>query len=188
MEMFETDKTSSEFHPCQYCSKLCRGKQCRDCHFEMLEDKQGKCFDCNRQFIAVRKDGSIRKRCNECQMYYNAKHIAICPSCSEPYHAYLEDGRVFDKCYKCYQNSISKCQNCDKFAFNGYSLCKQCYQQGKVINETEEGLNSNNIINRQKYSFDDIISGILPCKRLDCSNLTNSTFCKMCHTEFKIAK
>jgi len=186
MEMFETEDSLTDLHPCQYCERPCKGKQCRECHFDMLAYKQGQCCDCNKVFTAIRKDGSIKKRCNECQYSYNLKHISICPSCGLTYHAYLSDGRIFDKCYKCYQSSITKCQNCDKFAFNGYALCKQCYQETKKSDWEEPTIHPH--VKRKKYQFDDIISGILPCKKLDCLNFTNSTFCKECHNEYKIAK
>lgn len=182
----EDEEIDVEFHPCQYCNKPCKGKQCRDCHFEMISVRQGNCSDCKKPFMAIRKDGSIKKRCNDCQYIYTQTHISICPSCSQPYHAYLSDGRFFDKCYSCYQGQISKCQKCDKNAYNGYILCRQCYQESKEKNEVVD----RPVINRTKFAYNDIDNetGIFKCKTLDCSNITSYSYCKDCYENYKIAK
>jgi hypothetical protein len=125
------EKKPKELHPCQYCDALCYGKQCKDCHFKMLETQKGICLDCHKTFHAIRKNGSKRRRCLECQEAYNKKYIAECPECLNTYHAFMEDGRVFEKCFNCYKKTLHKCSNCDNFTKFEYALCRNCYQTRK---------------------------------------------------------
>lgn len=125
------EKKTKELHPCQYCDAMCFGKQCKDCHFKMLETQKGVCLDCHSTFHAIRKNGSKRRRCMECQDAYNKKYIAECPECQMTYHAFMEDGRVFEKCFTCYKKTLHKCSNCDSFTKFEYALCRNCYQTRK---------------------------------------------------------
>jgi hypothetical protein len=130
----KTNNIENDLHPCQYCTNICRGLQCRNCHLKMISEKQGECIDCKNQFYALRSDGTKRKRCLDCQNNYNIKYIAKCPMCREDYHAFLEDGRVFDKCFKCYQNSFGTCEMCSEKSSNGQPYCKKCYMKQKEHN------------------------------------------------------
>ena len=51
------DVKSSNIHPCPYCNVPCFGKQCKNCHNKMIEDKNAECIDCTEQFYALRRDG-----------------------------------------------------------------------------------------------------------------------------------
>ena len=129
---------NKELHPCQYCGTQCFGKQCKECHFKMLETQKGICLDCHTTFHAVRKDGSKRRRCMDCQVAYNNKYISQCPECKCTYHAYMEDGRVFEKCFSCYKKTLHKCTGCESFTKFEYALCRNCYQTS-VINRMYGG-------------------------------------------------
>ena len=116
-----------EPHPCQYCTKPCFGKQCKECHLKMVQTQQGNCQDCDKSFAAQRKDGSKRKRCMDCQEKYINKYISNCPDCNNSYHALLDDGRFFEKCYSCYKKSFHNCEKCEKQTKVIYALCRDCY-------------------------------------------------------------
>jgi hypothetical protein len=131
--MFEEEKIKRQAHPCQYCENMCFGSQCKNCHLKMIADRQSNCIDCNRIFLAKRKNGTYRKRCFECQEKYNAKYIAKCISCNNDFHAYLDDGRIFNRCLKCYKNSFKKCGNCDNMTHSDYVLCKICFRNNDEI-------------------------------------------------------
>jgi hypothetical protein len=137
-----------ELHPCQYCGTQCFGKQCKECHFKMLETQKGICLDCHKTFHAVRKDGSKRRRCMECQVAYNNKYISQCPECKCTYHAYMEDGRIFEKCFACYKKTLHKCTGCDSFTKFEYALCRNCYQTS-VINRKYGGGGGGSNTNRE---------------------------------------
>jgi len=153
-------------HPCQYCQKLCYGKQCKDCHFKMIANRNGICYDCKKVFYALRKDGTKRKRCFDCQDIYNKNHIAICPDCNIEYHAYLEDGRMFEKCFTCYKKSFHKCQNCDNMIKDKFIICGECFKKEKELN--------------QQNSFP-----LKECKNTNCDNQTTYLYCKPCNDSFK---
>jgi len=154
-----------DVHPCQYCTKPCRGKQCKECHFKMLAKIQAKCGDCDKIFVAARKDGTMRKRCSDCHAEHVKKHYATCPGCSEQYHAILEDGRVFDKCYNCYQKSFTVCKSCPNRTFKGAELCSDCYKASRPA--------------RTHYAPSD--ATYQSCKTEGCKNTTTYTFCKDCN-------
>jgi hypothetical protein len=164
----EIKKEQVEIHPCQYCEKPCRGKQCKECHLKMVAKKQGKCIDCNQVFLAARPDGTMRKRCLNCQNAYKEKHIACCPGCGEDFHAFLDDGRVYKSCFKCYEASFSKCERegCEKRTFEGYPFCGECYQEERKKKDKEA-------------SFANV------CKKLGCGKKTDYTFCRECNNERK---
>ena len=148
-------------HPCPNCEKMCYGKQCTECHFNMMEKNKGTCADCACSFQAQRKDGSMRKRCKDCQTSYNEKHIAICKICSQTYHALLDDGRSFDRCYTCYQESINnKCEACGNKAF-GQKFCKPCYE----LEKTKKMQNMQ----------------LVKCRNKSCNNETTFTYCRDCN-------
>ena len=180
--MIETNNNDFSLHPCQYCEKTCRGKQCKDCHFKMIMSKQGECIDCKTQFYALRNDGSKRRRCLDCQNNYNSTHIAKCPICNNDYHAYLEDGRIFDKCYNCYSSSNKECNKCKKIVINGFPLCKECY--------TKEKLSKNKILSYSPTSSTKSIEYTFKqleriCKTENCNNSTIFTYCKNCYHQNK---
>lgn len=161
---------SKEPHPCQYCGTSCFGKQCKQCHLKMIEIRSGICQDCDKSFLAQRKDGSKRKRCFECQAVYNQKYISTCPFCKSDYHAYLDDGRVFDRCFPCYQSTFHKCERCDNKTKGEFNLCKSCYEQ-----------------DRQNRYFSDNTT-MLKCKNETCDNVSRYTFCKTCYDQKRIVK
>ena len=157
--------TLPEVHPCQYCEKPCRGKQCKECHFKMIAKLQAKCGDCDVIFIAARKDGTMRKRCTDCHQKHVEKNYAKCGDCGEQYHAILEDGRVFDKCYTCYQKSFTICKSCPNRTFKGAELCSECYKASRPVarpprDETRE---------------------LQLCKTQGCRRTTPYTFCRECN-------
>jgi hypothetical protein len=166
--MNQKTATDNGVHPCQYCEKPCKGKQCKDCHLKMVSKLQGKCADCETVFLAVRKDGTVRKRCKDCQDAYNDKHYAKCPDCKEQYYAFLEDGRVFSKCFDCYQKTktINKCEKCDSKTYKDNTLCSPCYQESKKTAVKEKETR--------------------PCKKDGCKNLTIYTFCKSCNDSKRV--
>jgi hypothetical protein len=159
-------------HPCQYCTKPCRGKQCKECHLKMVADRSGKCIDCDATFHAKRQDGTMKKRCYTCQQMYNTTHISSCSGCGEKYHKMLADGRTFEKCYNCYQSSISKCENCDNSTFNGFPLCRDCHQK-RPAKKTFE------------YKKSNIEYETHPCKTDGCESKTSYTFCGDCNYKNK---
>lgn len=130
--------TVKESHPCQYCSKPCFGRQCKECHLKMIQSQQSNCQDCDIVFAAQRRDGTKRKRCMDCQEKYINKYISICPDCKNSYHALLDDGRFFEKCYTCYKKSFHNCEKCEKQTKDIYSLCRDCYFQDKQIRLQKE--------------------------------------------------
>jgi hypothetical protein len=158
-----------ELHPCQYCDTDCYGKQCKSCHLNMIKARTGTCSDCEKDFVALRKDGSYRKRCFDCQTLYNKKYIATCPICKNDYHAYLDDGRVFDRCYQCYTRTFHKCENCDNKTKEEFSLCKTCYELEKATKNTY--LNENHLL--------------LKCKTEGCEALSRYSLCKQCYENQK---
>jgi len=159
-----------DIHPCQYCTKPCRGKQCKECHLNMVAKLQGKCGDCNKVFHALRKDGTSRKRCKDCHDAYLSKHYATCPDCSAQYHAFLEDGRVFDKCFECYNKSFSSCKKCSKRCFKDVELCSPCFQESKKSAQPARVAQ---------------VHGDKPCKTAGCKATTNYTFCRDCNYKNK---
>jgi len=166
----ENKRFALDIHPCQYCSEPCRGKQCKKCHFKMLSKMQSKCLDCDKIFVALRKDGSMRKRCLECQDEYTKKNYAKCAECDQQYHAIMADGRVFNKCFDCYKKSFTKCQmvSCDNTTYKGASLCSDCYKASKFTRERKTSP-----INYQN------------CKTDGCKNTTTYSFCRDCNNKKK---
>jgi hypothetical protein len=179
MEKIENviNKPLNDLHPCQYCLKMCRGKQCKECHLKMVESKQGQCLECEKTFYAIRADGSKRRRCLDCQNNYNAKYISQCPICKSDYHAFLEDGRAFDKCYTCYQNSFTECINCSEKAPNGHPLCKNCYLEEK----SKVSILS---YNSNPGSVSDIKT-LRECQNEGCLNQTVYSYCKSCYNKIE---
>lgn len=171
------NKPNIELHPCQYCSKICRGKQCKECHLKMVESKQGECLDCKKSFCALRTDGTKRRRCIDCQNNYNTKYISQCPICYNDYHAFLEDGRVFDKCYKCYRNTFTICEKCKENTHGCHRLCNNCYLEEK----SKFSLLS---YNSNSSSISDIRI-LKECLNDECSNQTIYSYCKSCYTKIK---
>lgn len=159
-----------ELHPCQYCSKPCRGRQCKSCHLKMVSDRSGKCTDCDETFHAKRQDGTMKKRCHACQQSYNEIHIGSCPGCGDKFHKMLADGRIFEKCYNCYQGSMSKCENCENSTFNGFPLCRDCHQVRPAKKLPE------NIIDERYQN---------QCKAAGCIAVTSYTFCRECNYKNK---
>lgn len=165
-----------EVHPCQYCSKPCRGKQCKECHLKMIAKTQGKCMDCDKVFPAVRKDGTARKRCIDCHNLHLTNKYATCPGagCGVQYHAFLDDGRVFDKCFECYNKSFSKCEKCGSKCFKDVKFCSPCFQENKKAT----------YIPKAPRDFE---GGDKPCKNANvgCKSTTNFTFCRDCNYKNK---
>jgi hypothetical protein len=166
-------------HKCDTCNNMCKRKNCRDCYNKFIEDKQGECCDCKKLFLATRFDGTKRKRCLECQNIYNNKHIAKCPLCSKDYHANLDDGRYFDKCYECYQNTLKKCDNCNKKTQANQALCRECYSSERNTTLLSYSPTSSTSAELTFKQFTKI------CKNEGCNNLTNFTYCKLCYDNYK---
>jgi len=176
------DDLENTLHPCKYCKKTCKGKQCKDCHFKMVSSRQGVCLDCDKQFYAVRSDNSKRKRCFECQKNYNSTHIAKCPICNIDYHAYLEDGRFFDKCYGCYKSNIKECEKCKKNTINGFPLCNICYNEEKSSKIKLLSYSPTSSTKSIEYTFKQIDK---QCKTDNCNNSTIFTYCEGCYSKNK---
>lgn len=166
-----TNKNMPDVHPCQYCSQPCRGKQCKACHFKMVSKMQAKCADCDKIFIALKKDGTMRKRCKECQDKYTKKHYAKCSECDQQYHAIMADGRVFNKCFDCYKKSFTKCEieKCDNTTYKGAALCSGCYKSSKAV-----------LKERKTSPFKS-----QNCKTSGCENTTTYAFCRDCNNKKK---
>lgn len=196
---------NNELHPCQYCGKTCKGKQCKDCHLKMVEKKQGQCINCKNIFYALRLDGTKRLRCFDCQSIYNSKYISKCPICKIDYHAFLEDGRVFNKCYNCYKNTLIDCKKCSNKIPNNQQFCKNCYKQEKlntnnhtilsiedefpeiensINNELDYNINNENIIidNEYEKTFKNLERF---CRNKNCLKITQYTYCKDCYIKNK---
>ena len=129
-DMKSSKNMNRDLHPCQYCSKICFGLQCKDCHLSMEKRLSGECSDCKKTFRAKRDDGSSRKRCLPCHRVYMENHFATC-KCGETFMQLLEDGRRFSQCFKCYQSSKKRCSNCESFTVRDNTLCSDCYKKGK---------------------------------------------------------
>jgi hypothetical protein len=177
----------NQLHPCQYCQKICKGKQCKDCHFKMIEKKQNICIDCNNTFFALRKDGTKRKRCTDCQEEYNKKYISVCPVCKEDYHAFLDDGRIFDKCYNCYKNTLTnECQLCKYKTLDGQLFCKKCYIEQKNNNIRLLSFNDDEISIKDNIYFTNTFKPYKrTCRNKDCDNISTFTYCKDCYIKYK---
>jgi hypothetical protein len=173
-----------ELHPCQYCGKTCKGKQCKECHLKMIKNRQGNCMDCNNLFLAVRLDGTKKKRCLECQKEYNNKYISNCYLCGNDYHAFLEDGRVFDKCYDCYKKTILECVICKEKTINNYNYCRSCYNENKnnllSLNDDKKSIKSDNTSVSNDSNSPTKIRILHLCKTADCLNRTLNEYCKSC--------
>jgi hypothetical protein len=167
-------------HPCQYCKTPCFGKQCKNCHLKMMENRKGNCIDCKNEFNALRTDGTKRKRCFTCQEKFNETFVRICKDCNSQYRYMLNDGRKFNICFTCYQKKLKKCDKCDNMTFEKLPLCKICYNNDKknFIKETEDQSSSSST------SSEDIVI-TKKCQTIDCDTLTSYTFCKNCHTKHK---
>ena len=145
----ETNILKRELHPCpnEGCENSCFGKQCSQCHVKMINDKLNnfkKCCDCEKQFYAIRKEGTFRLRCRDCQEEYNTKYISTCSGCGNTYHSKLTNGKVYDKCYECYQVSINTCcETCGAKSF-GQKFCKPCYEKTRQNFYTYENKKCNN--------------------------------------------
>ena len=158
-------------HPCQYCSRSCFGKQCKECHVSMVSAREGKCVDCSEMFYALRKDGSKRIRCNTCQDAYAKIHISNCSDCGESFHAVLKDGRTFNKCLNCYKKEFTNCKNCSKTTRVEYPLCKECYT-------TEKSLSTKKKEKKPVYESH-------ACNTKGCPNKTTYSLCFSCNESFK---
>lgn len=143
----------NDLHPCVNCGKLCKGKQCKECHVKML---QSKCVDCNILFNARRRDGTMRKRCGECQTNFNNKFIRKCPDCNNEFHK----GKDYDTCLECFKQrketekkeyeekkklkderkkkyeemEKKKCQTKNCQNMTGYKFCQNCNKNRKELN------------------------------------------------------
>ena len=183
-----------ELHKCPYCDNTCFGIQCKQCHLKMLESQQGTCTDCSKEFHALRKDGSKRRRCITCQGVYNDKYISKCPICSCSYHASLDDGRIFDKCFSCYKKSFHQCSNCDRTTKIEYDLCKICYQDEKnkyfnnirnnpsrfMLSNDENNVNNVNNVNNNNNNNNTIELELFRCEMTGCLNISSTIICTQC--------
>ncbi len=187
IEIEQSQNLEKDLHPCQYCGKTCKGKQCKECHLKMIKNRQGNCVDCNILFLAVRLDGTKKKRCLECQNNYNNKYISKCYLCGNDYHAFLEDGRVFDKCYDCYKKSILECIICKEKTINNYTYCKTCYNEHKnklyllSLNDDKKSYDSDTTHSSISSKSPIKIRVLHLCKNKDCKNRTLNEYCKSCH-------
>lgn len=185
-QLEEQNFLEKDLHPCQYCGKICKGKQCKECHLKMIKNRQGNCVDCNNVFLAVRLDGTKKKRCMECQKDYNNKYISKCYLCGNDYHAFLEDGRIFDKCYDCYKSSILECIICKEKTINNYTYCKSCYTENKnkflLSVDDKKSVKSfkSDSTNTSDSSISNKIRVLNLCKNDECTNRTLSDYCKSC--------
>jgi hypothetical protein len=157
-------------HPCQYCNRSCIGKQCKQCHLNMIASREATCVDCSETFSALRKDGTKRSRCNVCQEEYTKLHIAKCPDCGENFHALLKNGKNFSKCLNCYKKNFTTCTNCSKTTRIEYPLCKDCYVSTKVYKKKEK--------ESTEYPSH-------PCKTQGCDNKTSYSLCSKCNNSLK---
>ena len=132
-----------ELHPCKYCNKICRGKQCKDCHNKMFSKLQ-ECIDCKITFTP--------SRCFGCQQVYNKNNLKCCPECGNFYASVSKDGKVFDKCYSCYQNAFSNCKRCNKRCYKQYQYCKACYDIESVDYELKK-CKTKSCENKTNYVF-----------------------------------
>ena len=184
MEEIKNNKIQ-ELHPCQYCKKTCKGQQCKECHFKMIENKKNNCIDCKKLFFGLRNDGTKRKRCKDCQEIYNKKYISVCPICKDDYHAFLDDGRIFDKCYKCYKESLTNdCKNCKMKTLNGQLYCKKCYLEQKK-NSNIYLLSVNDDENILKNNIP-LINSFKQYKRTCkiCNKFTFFDYCSECYKKY----
>ena len=161
-------------HPCQYCNKSCFGKQCKQCHLNMVASREGKCVDCGNSFPALRKDGSKKSRCNGCQEAYEKIHIAKCPDCGENFHAMLKNGKSYSKCLPCYKKDFTTCKNCSKTTRVEYPLCKDCYVTEK--SEKHE---------KRSYKNKESAYPLHECNTKGCENKTSYSLCSSCNNAFK---
>ncbi len=141
-------------HPCKYCGNICKGKQCKQCHFKMMS-RTHECTNCKNTFVAL--------RCFTCQDSYNKNNISICPECGDSYVSVSKDGKVFDKCYKCNMTMFSKCQKCNRRCLKQYTYCKPCFE---------------------KMRNDNVDLPINNCKTVGCENTTQYVFCKDCYKNY----
>ena len=136
--------TKTDLHPCQYCEKPCRGKQCKECHMNMVKERTGECADCKCSFNAKRFDGTLKKRCTECHKTYIEKYISNCSNCGNKYRKVLDDGRIFDKCFDCYkENNKTKesimnkdCKTSGCKCKTVYTFCIKCNDYNKNLSST----------------------------------------------------
>ena len=143
-----------DIHPCRYCNNPCKGRQCRNCHIKMINNKQGECIDCSKIFNALRINGTKKQRCFDCQSIYTKHHISVCNICGNNYHAILKDGRKFAKCYNCYNEEFTNCKNCNKRCLKKYDICKDCLEVDKHnITLIESKCRNNNCENKTFYCF-----------------------------------
>lgn len=141
------------------------------------------CSSCDTPFLSRHHH---RRRCESCQVLYNQKHVSECPDCGDTYYAYLSDGRVFDKCYRCYLSTVRTCQKCGRKAYNGYSLCKTCYEESR----DRETFEFRPVVKRLKHVFvEEEEEGGAPlarCESKECVNLTRRRLCVSCLERHKI--
>ena len=158
------ENTYLEPHKCLYCEKLCYGKQCKECHLKIINEKDGVCRDCKQGFKnATRKNGTKRQRCTPCQLLYNEIYIRSCPKCDNEYRAFSDSGKRYSTCFECYKNSFRKCAKCDNKIKEPYLYCLECYN------------NKNSLLKK--------------CKTADCTNDTRYVFCESCNENgYKITR
>ena len=184
-------------YPCEFCKKLCYGKECKNCYFRIMkEGKNGICMDCNNRFDDIRGDGTRRKRCLKCRTKFIKAHTKECVSCEEEFF-FTENnkGIIIDKCKECYEiykqeNPLpvkKSCVDCKKnFKFNDGKIvaerCKKCYEQFKMMNpfqreNVDEKVNPNTkscVDCNNKFYF----------KSDDKTKMAER--CKKCYEQFKI--
>ncbi len=166
-----------DLHPCPNCNFPCLGKQCKDCHFRMVFEKNkyaNCCIDCRNHIEndIIQKSG---KRCRNCQNNYIRNNSIECKNnkCKNLFIGTTTlNGKRFCYCKECFlylkNNNECFCNECSVVLYFNYekqkNKCGSCLKKNK-INMKTKSLDKKNLFNS---------------KCLACFKKGHVLYCKSC--------
>ena len=165
-----------DLHPCPNCQFPCLGKQCKECHFRMVFERNknnNNCIDCGNEI-----ESEIRqtkgKRCRCCQITYNRNNTRKCKHifCRK---IFISWNSKFSYCKDCFFFLKSKnenfCKDCTSVLYfkieNEKLRCFTCIKKKKINMRTKKTFDNKHACNSKCVSCDKN-NAILYCK--DCFN------------------
>ena len=146
-----------ELHPCPKCHFPCFGKQCKDCHFRMVFEKnqyRNCCVDCRNH---IDSDYQHLKRCRNCHYSYMLLQNRVkCKFifCKNIIKARSESCKKNSYCDHCFshlkKNNECFCEDCSSVLYFNYekdkNKCRTC-MKNKKINMRTKSLDKNKFNN-----------------------------------------
>lgn len=164
-----------ELHPCPKCQFPCFGKQCKDCHFRMVFEKnqyRNCCVDC-RNYID--SDYQHLRRCRNCYYSYMLKNKVKCNFflCKNVFDGRTAgDGKKKSYCNDCFSYLKSKnecfCEDCSSVLYFNFekdkNKCKTCIRKKKINMKTKS-------LDKKKFNSS---------KCMGCNKNGHVLYCKDC--------